>query len=657
VTLGVFQFGEFELDSERFELFRAGRTVKVERMPMELLLLLVSKNGQLVTREQIAEHLWPPGVFVDTEHGINSFMRKIRVVLRDDPDQPRFVQTITGKGYRFIAPVARTGQTNNNGKEHVPSAVDKLERDQPSLTDPPRAKQDAVNLEVAETPVDRLSPAGRIDESAGRRASRNRLRVAGLVAAAVVAGLAIGIWAHRRGARASPLNPQITSLAVLPLDNLSGDPGQDYLADGMTEELTTMLAKNSTLRVTSRTSAMQYKRADRSLSEIAKALGVDGIVEGSVARTGSQVHMTIQLIQAPTDTHLWAESYDRTANDVVTLPTEAANAIAKRLNSTVSVNPLSRYVSPVAHDAYLHGRYLWIADQNEKALQYYKRAIELQPDYALGWTGIADYYGLGIAGGLVDPRTALPAMDAAARKALTLDDSLALAHVTMGATYWLNWDLPRADREALRAMELDPRSPEPYHLRARILPELNRVDEGIDAEKRAYELDPFERPWALASAYIRARQYDAAISEVQQRLESTPNAPELFDVLSWAYRCDGRLKEAARARERYWLLTGEKASGEGIRRAFDQGGYNAVVRWEISEMEHDSATKYVSPVVLASLYGRFGNRAKTLALLEEGFQQHSPQLLDIQNDPAFDFLHTDERYRSLVQRIGLPPAY
>src|ERR1700722_8358196 len=224
VTLGVFQFGEFELDSERFELFRAGRTVKVERMPMELLLLLVSKNGQLVTREQIAEHLWPPGVFVDTEHGINSFMRKIRVVLRDDPDQPRFVQTITGKGYRFIAPVARIGQTKNGkGKAHAPFGVDEPGRDEPSLIDPPRAKQDAANLEVAETPVDILSPAGRIDESAGQRGSRDRFRIAGLVAAtAVAAGLAIGIWVHRRSARASTLHPQISSLAVLPLDNLSG---------------------------------------------------------------------------------------------------------------------------------------------------------------------------------------------------------------------------------------------------------------------------------------------------------------------------------------------------------------------------------------------------------------------------------------------------
>jgi TolB-like protein/DNA-binding winged helix-turn-helix (wHTH) protein len=572
VSAGVFQFGEFELDSERFELFRAGRSVKVERMPMELLLLLVSKNGQLVTREQIADCLWPPEVFVDTEHGINSIIRKIRVVLRDDSDQPRFVQTVTGKGYRFIAPIARRGETESwKGIVDAPHVED-ARRQEPSVTELPSAMVNPVKLGVAETPVDKLSSGRGTAGSAGQRGSRERLWIAALITAAAVAVLAIGIWAHQRSSRGSATDPDINSIAVLPLDNLSGDPGQEYLADGMTDELTTMLAKNSTLRITSRTSAMQYKGARRPLREIAQALGVDSILEGSVARTDGKVHMTIQLIRAPTDTHLWAESYDRAASDVVALPTEAAQAIAKRLNSAVSVIPVSRYVNPEAHDAYLHGRYLWIAGQNDNAGRYYKRATELQPDYALGWSGLADYYGRGAVVGETDPRISLPAMDAAARKAVALDDLLSQAHATMAAAYWVyNWDLARADQEVLRAMELDPSSPEPYHLRSWFLFELERFPEAVEAARRANELDPFERPWGMAIAYTLARKYDTAISEAQQRLESTPNEPRLVDALSFAYRCKGRLKESVQTAERYWLLIGDKASAEEMRRAFERG--------------------------------------------------------------------------------------
>jgi TolB-like protein/DNA-binding winged helix-turn-helix (wHTH) protein len=658
VSAGVFQFGEFELDSARFELFRAGRSVKVERMAMELLLLLVSKGGQLVTREQIAERLWPPEVFVDTEHGINSIIRKIRVALRDNPDKPLFVQTVTGKGYRFIAPITKKGETDSGKPTAHAPYVDDARRQEPSLTDLPSTMADTGNLGVAEALVDILGPARGTAGSAGQPGPRERLWIAALMTAAAVAVLAIGIWVHKRSTRSSAFSPHINSLAVLPLDNLSGDPDQEYFADGMTDELTTMLAKNSTLRITSRTSAMQYKGAHRPLREIAQALGVDSILEGSVARTDGKVHMTIQLIQAPTDTHLWAESYDRTANDVVALPTEAAQAVAKRLNSSVSVMPASRYVTPEAHDAYLHGRYLWIAGQNDKAGQYYKRATELQPDYALGWAGLGDYYGAGAVSGETDPRTALPAMDAAARKAVALDDSLARAHVTMGATYWIyNWDLMRADQEALRAVELDPSCPEAYHLRARIFAELNRFREAIEAERRANELAPFDRPWAMARVYTRARQYDAAISEAQLRLESAPKDPDLVGILRLAYQCKGRLKEAVQMAERCSLLTDDKASAEEMRRAFARGGYNAVLHWQISELERDSAKKYVSPIALANLYGQLGNRLKTLALLEESFQHHSPLMLEIQNDPAFDFLHRDERYRSLIRRIGLPPAY
>jgi TolB-like protein len=237
------------------------------------------------------------------------------------------------------------------------------------------------------------------------------------------------------GERLLHRNPQpvITSLAVIPLENLSGDPNQEYFADGMTDELITMLAKDSTLHITSRTSVMQYKGAHRPLPEIARTLHVDAIVEGSVSRSTNRVHMTLQLIRADTDTHLWAESYDRDTDGVALLPDNAARAIAHRLNSASFSSGRARYVKPEAHDAYLRGLYYWYAGQNESAGKYFKLATSLQPDYAQGWSGLSSYYGQS-GDTTMDPEEALPKAEESAAKALELDPSLADAHLSMGAT-------------------------------------------------------------------------------------------------------------------------------------------------------------------------------------------------------------------------------
>jgi TolB-like protein/DNA-binding winged helix-turn-helix (wHTH) protein len=644
VPVTIFEFGDFRLDCNRFELWRAGVCMKLERKPMELLILLTTREGDLVTRTEIAERLWGNEVFVDTEHGINTAIRKVRQALRDDPEQPRFVQTVMGRGYRFIGPAVKVQPSHAMENGHISPANGDMKEPAASAASP-----------TAVPPVGTLSG----DPAAAPRSHLRLWLAVGVSVALLLLMVTLTLRTYWARERLSPAaTPNIHSLAVLPLDNLSGDPAQNYFADGMTDELTTMLAKNSTLRITSRTSAMQYKGAHRPLREIAQALGVDGILEGSVERTDGKVHMTIQLIQADTDTHLWAESYDRDTKDVVTLPADAAQDIAKRLNSAAPLPKPARYVSPEAHDAYLHGHYLWFSGQNDKAGEYFRKATELQPDYAPGWSGLSIYYGAGAVDALLDPRTALPAQDAAARKAVALDDAFPESHLAMAATYWLyNWDLPRADQEVLRAIELDPKFAEAHHLRAKILGALNRQQEAIEEQKKATELDPFSRPFAMALAYTMARQYDAAITDGLQRLESTPNDATLHGILYWAYRCKGMHNEAVQMLGPYFLLQGDKSSAESVRRAFEQGGYKAVVRWEISDTERKSANQYVSPVALALLHAQLGQREKTLALLEEGYRQHSPQLLDIQNDPAYDFLHTDERYRSLVQKIGLPPAW
>jgi TolB-like protein/DNA-binding winged helix-turn-helix (wHTH) protein len=649
VSVRIFQFGEFELDSERFELFRTGRSVKVERMPMELLILLVSKNGQLVTRAEIAERLWPDGVFVDTEHGINTFIRKIRVVLRDDSDQPRFVQTVTGKGYRFIAPIARMSETQQAagavpGSPHPASPADTVS------TTP-----DARHAGIAEAQVD-VSRVAR--GMPARRGWRIGFRTAAFAAAAAVTiGLLTGLWVHRRSARASTIHPQITSLAVLPLDNLSGDPSQEYLADGMTDELTTMLAKDSTLRIVSRTSTMQYKGAHRPLPEIAQALRVDGVLEGSVARTDGKVHMTIQLIQSPSDTHLWAESYDRAADDVFTLPMEAAHSIAEYLHrATPSPSP-QKYVNPAAHDAYLRGRYYWFGNQDKEAAEYFRKAIALQPDYALGWAGLSDYYGKAAVEGELTPGEANPQAEFAARKALQLDDSLADAHISMAWVCLRRYDWNCADAESARSVALNPDSAAAHHCRAWMLIPLNRMDEAVRERKKAMDIDPFSWPWVLIQTFDENHAFDAAINEAHMRLGAIPTNAGLHSALSRAYLHKGKEREAAEELEKSLTLENDKAEAAAVRQAFSRGGYPAVLYMQLDEMKKQSKRGYVAPLEFASDFGELHLKEDTLRYLEEAYRERSPGLAFVQHSPEFDFLHGDRRYQTIVKAMGLSPTF
>ena len=626
----AFQFGEFKLDCDSFELSRAGRSLKLERKPMELLILLTERNGQLISRTEIAERLWGSEVFVDTEHGINTAIRKIRNILRDDSEQPPFIQTVTGRGYRFIGPIEEVSSVTAGAALPTEGDVDSQPISQPVLQP----------IRGARPPM---------------RRRRWLLVLAATAALVLLLAVAALITGRFRG-RAEDL--KIRSIAVLPIDNLTGDPGQNYFADGMTDELTTMLAKDSTLSVTSRTSVMQYKGVHRPLREIAHELGVDGILEGSVSRSGNKVHMTIQLIQAATDKHVWADGYDRDENDLVSLPREAAQAIAKRLNSALAQPTASRYVSPEAHDAYLRGIFFWNSSQNERAGEYFRKATELQPDYAMGWIGVSKYYGGGALSGELNPAGSLALAEAAAGKAAELDDSLPMAHVALGASIYMHqWNWDRALEEIDRAIQLDPKLPDAYHMRARILGALNRHQEAIEADKKSIDLLPGQGAWAMARVYLWARQCDTALSEGRLRLESNPLDEELNENLVRIYECKGMKKEAIEEFETYLSIKGDQESADGVRASFQRGGYDAALLWQIQNLKKLSSKRYVSPVALAALYGRLGRREDTLAQLEEGLRQHSPLILEIQNDTAYDFVHSDERYRSIVRRIGLPPAW
>jgi TolB-like protein/DNA-binding winged helix-turn-helix (wHTH) protein/Tfp pilus assembly protein PilF len=628
VTGFVYQFGDFRLDCQRFELQLNGRAVRVERKPLELLILLASRQGQLVTRAEIAERLWSSEVFVDTEHGINTAVRKLRHLLRDDAEEPRFIQTVTGMGYRFVAAVAVTGTSSI-----YPVTEDGGEADVFG-----RKGIEVVERTTAKTP-------GRIRwifiGSSGALAAGLILFVAGQ---------------HPLVERLMLRDRQtaIRSIAVLPLDNLSREGAQEYFSDGMTDELITELAKNSTLQITSRTSVMPYKAKRPALPEIARTLKVDGILEGSISRSGDKVHMTLQLIRSDTDKHIWAESYDRDISATVGMAEEAAHDIAKELRSATVRVANSRRVNPAAHDAYLRGNFLWFRGQNEDAGKAFREAVELQPDYALGWVGLAEYYGVA-ADTSMNPLEAEPLQESSARKAVALDDQLAEAHGAYGAAIlFVHYDPVRSLQELSRAIEIDPKYAQAWHTRARALSSLGRFDEAIRDQKQATLLDPFARPWGMAEVYGWARRCDEAIADARARIDY---APDVYFILADSYRCKGMGKEASEALERNYERIGDTRSAGAVHRAFERGGYKAVVRWRLEDLLKRSENGWVAPLEIAKCYAELGNREKALEYLELSYRVRCPDLLWIQSDPAFDFVHTDPRYRSIIAKLGLPVLF
>jgi tetratricopeptide (TPR) repeat protein len=426
----------------------------------------------------------------------------------------------------------------------------------------------------------------------------------------------------------------------------------------MTDEVITMLAKNTSLRVVSRTSVMQYKGVKRPLPKIARELGVDGILEGSIERSPSRVHMTVQLIYAPTDTHVWAESYDRDLNQAFLLPSELSQTIAKEVQArttTLPVQPL-RYISPEAHEAYLHGRYFWFTFDLPQTLLYFEKAIQLQPDYAAAWSGLADTYALGGMVSFLKPLDAAPKIGAAARKAVELDDSLPEAHNSMAAWYlFYAWDLLRADEECKRAIALNANYPEVHYVRHYVLLALNRPEEAMVEEKRAVELDPYSRPWGLGGLYVDLREYDAAISELRLQTHARPGDPWVRWYLSLAYWFKGMYEQSEQELEKSYELRGLPKMAAAAHKAWLQGGEKAVLQWNANNLEAEARKHYVSSWNLSLVLARTGEKDETMRYLEAAFHDHDPNLITVRYEPVFDFLHDDPRYQAILKQMELPP--
>jgi TolB-like protein/DNA-binding winged helix-turn-helix (wHTH) protein/Flp pilus assembly protein TadD len=647
----LYRFAEFQLDCGSFELRRQGRAQKserisLERIPMELLILLLERQGSVVTRQEIVDRLWGKDVFVDTEHGINTAIRKVRQALKDDPDNPRFVLTVTGKGYRFVAEKAEDRKISGRS----PGVVDLTDADHRRSKEEPIAP---VVGEISGDPSKHLPPAPLIS------ASRQRIF---MIATLVLALCAAGLLASNAGGVRDRLFPpnraaQIHSIAVIPLANLSGDSSQEYFADGMTDELITALAKNHSLRVVSRTSAMQYKGVQRPVRDIARELGVDGVLEGSVSRSSNRVHMTVQLIYAPTDSHVWAESYDRDLNQAYSLPEELSQTVAKEVKAATSLAPAPRYINPEAHDAYLRGRFSWITWDFPQAMTNFQKAIQLQPDYAAAWSWLGATYQLEAIEGSRPASEVSAQAKSAALKALELDDSLPDAHSSMcGWYHFFAWDLPRADAECRRAIELSPSDGEFHYLYHWVLMAMERQDEAAQEEKRAVELEPFARAWGLGNFYLGERQFDLAINELQEQSRFRPYDSGVPENLSTAYWLKGMYKESEQESEKLLQLQGRSDSVIALHKAWERGGEKAVAQWGVEDIKAQARKQYVSPYALAEAVSYTGDKEATLKYLTEAFGQHDPNLINIQSEAVLDFIHSDPRYQALVRKIGLQLA-
>ena len=613
-TSEILRFGNFEADLHAGELRRGGLKVRLTGQPFEVLATLLEKPGRVVTREELHQKLWAKDTFVDFEHGLNKAINKVREALGDDADNPRFIETLPRRGYRFLLPL--------------------------TVAAPPQAPPaDQVTAPVSPVSVSR--------------------RWVFMIATLALLLCGAGLLASNTGGVRDRLFPPnraalIHSIAVIPLVNLSGDSSQEYFADGMTDELITALAKNHSLRVVSRTSAMQYKGVQRPVRDIAHELGVDGVLEGSVSRSPNRVHMTVQLIYAPTDSHVWAESYDRDLNQAYSLPEELSQTVAKEVKAATSPAPAPRYINPEAYDAYLRGRFSWVAWDFPQAMTNFEKAIQLQPDYAAAWSWLSATYQLEAIEGSRPASEVSAQAKSAARRALELDDSLPDAHYSMcGWYHFFAWDLPRADAECRRAIELSPSDGEPHYVYHWVLMAMERQDEAAEEEKRAVELDPFARAWSLGNFYLGERQFDSAINELQEVSRFRPDDSGVPENLSTAYWLKGMYKESEQEYEKLLQLQGRSDSVVAIHKAWERGGEKAVAQWRIEDIKALARKKYVSPYLLAEAVSYAGDRNETVKYLNQAFKLHDPNLINIQSEAIFDFVHSDPRYQALVRKLGL----
>jgi TolB-like protein len=516
-----------------------------------------------------------------------------------------------------------------------------------------------IELEEALAGVGPMAaPAGFVPRALwrGRRSARV---AAGLL---LMVGLtALGFYTswHDRLLRRTAPAPRIESIAVLPLENLSHDPAQEYFADGMTEELTTNLGKISALRVISRTSVLRFKGTKQPLSEIAKELNVDALVEGTVLLSGNRVRITASLLHAPADRHLWAETYERDLQDVLSLQAQVAESVARAIKVTLSPAESRRLatvrsVKPEAYGLYLKGRYhyyKWRPNDFRQAIEYFQKAIDADPDWAPPYAGLATSYGwLWISGG-VSAQEALPRFQAALKTALAIDETDPQARYALATSaFFYRWDWEEADREFQRALALDPGLVEARFEYAWFLSLMGRFPAAVAEAQRAVERDPLSvsANFALGDIYFLAREDDRATAQFRRTIDLDPNDPRPYEALAGMYDRMGKHQEAVTTRQKAMTLSGVRPDEVvAFARAYSQSGYEGCLRWRL---ERTSA-----PYSIARIHAKLGQKDEALVWLEKAYKEHSWAMCQLKVLPDWDPLRSDPRFQDLLRRMKFPP--
>ncbi len=565
---GTVRFGAYELDSRASELRKQGAKVKLQEQPFQILQVLVQRAGEIVTREELQQKIWPSDTFVDFDHGLYNAIKRLREALGDSAETPSFVETVARRGYRFV---------------------------------------------------------GKIECEAAR----------------------------------------MRSLAVLPLENLSRDPEQEYFAEGMTEALITTLAKIGELRVVSRTSIMLYKGVRKPLREIARELGVEAIVEGTVLRAGDRVRITAQLIDAAKEAHLWAESYERDLRDVLALQAEVAQAVAREVR--VKLTPQEQVhlsqvhpVDPEAYEAYLKGRYLWNRRSGAavgKAIQCFQQAIAKDPTYAAAYAGLADCAGGAGFGGFTSPEDGCGKAKVAARKALEMAET-AEAHASLGwAILHYDWDFVAAEKEFLRAIQLNSSYATAHQWYGHCLACVGRFGEALAETGRAVQLDPLSLiiHASHAGASWMARDWEYALAHSRQALELDPSFTWLHWLVANAYQGQGLYTQAVDERR----LAVELSGNAPLFLAELGGTYAAAGKRNealqiLEQLKELSKTRYVMAYWFALIHCGLQEREPALYWLEKALQERSAMLAWVKVDPCVDYLRSDPRFDDLLRRMNFP---
>ncbi|HXH49075.1 MAG TPA: winged helix-turn-helix domain-containing protein [Terriglobia bacterium] len=652
----VLRFGVFELDLRAGELRKQGLKIRLQEKPLRVLAILLENTGEVVTREELREQLWPPDTFVDFEHSVNTAIKKLREALDDSAENPRFIETLPRHGYRFIGnvePLRTIRPTLLTEEFHAAPA--KL---RPSLVSG-RTTPDSVLATTARPP-----PMVQY-----RRERRRLLAIVAVGAIAVFGALfALNVAGLRdRVLSNGVLLRKIESIAVLPFENLSGNPEQEYFADGMTDELITNLGKFRALRVISRQSVMRYKGSKKPLPEIGRELNVDAIVESTVRTSGGRVRIAAQLIDARNDRQLWAQTYERDLGDVLVLQSEVARAIASQIRIKVTSQERARMaatrpVDPEAHRCYLLGRFYWNKRTEEgfnKAIGFFQRSIEIDPTYAPAYAGVADCYNLIGDYHYLRPRDAYPKAKEAARKALQIDESSAEAHTSLAYPYFdYDWDWASSEKEYKRAFELNPNYATAHQWYSEYLTAMGRHAEAVAESKRARELDPLSPAinLSLAHRYWFMRQYDTEIRGLQETLQLFPEFANAYGTLAYAYLATGRHQEAISALQKCRSLSGASpAEVVALGEAYAKGGVRGFYLYDLRRLMEESKHRYVRPVYIARLHAFLGENDEAFSYLEKAYEEREWHLTRLQVDPVWDPLRSDPRFQDLVRRMNFPP--